>query len=205
MYFTACAGVSTRGGQRDSLAIDLVAFMEAEEVSTKGYVRITLRISFLATGRKEMKSAAFTFFFFCIIGSCLAQDQPGLCPRHIETPTFPQIARVAHVTGKVILSVTIDADGNVTNAEATNKDKWVRLLKKSAIDNVRRWTFSKPPSAPYIETIVYDYEFDPSLPADGGPRNVGAITNVNFDLPDHVTLLTNVMTIETSRSKKRSD
>lgn len=146
-----------------------------------------------------MKSAAFTFLFFCIIGTCLAQDQPGVCPRHIETPTFPVIARTAHVRGKVVLSVTIDADGNVTNAEA---DTLVGLLNRSAIDNVRRWKFSKPPSAPYTETIVYDYEFDPSIPAEGGPRNLPAITNVNFDLPDRVTLLTNGMMIETSRSKE---
>lgn len=149
-----------------------------------------------------MKSAAFTFLFFCVIGTCLAQDQPGLCPRHIEAPKFPPIARTAHVTGKVVLSVTIDADGNVTNAEATNHDKWVRLLKTSAIDNVRRWKFSKPPSAPYTETLVYDYEFDSSLTPEGGPRNWPAITNVSFDLPDRVTLLTNGMMIETSKSKE---
>lgn len=71
-------------------------------------------------------------------GSSFGQEEKPLCPRHIETPGYPQIARVAHVEGILTLAVTIDADGNVTDAEVTNDDKraGVALLKRFAILNV---------------------------------------------------------------------
>jgi outer membrane biosynthesis protein TonB len=42
-----------------------------------------------------------------------AQTQPAICPRHIETPEYPPLARVTRLMGEVVLSVTIDADGMV--------------------------------------------------------------------------------------------
>jgi TonB family protein len=116
---------------------------------------------------------------------------PQLFPSHIETPSYPGVARVARITGKVVLLVTIDADGNVIDAKAANDDKWVGLLKIDTIDNIRHWTFAKPSSAPYTQTITYDYEFDSSLPQDYYRR-----TKVNFDLPRRVTILTNESVVE---------
>lgn len=91
-----------------------------------------------------------------------------------------------------MLSVTIDVDGHVIEAKATNRGNWVPLLGKSAIDNVRRWTFARPPTAGYREKIVYDYEFDPSLPLADGTSSSPAITKVTFDLPDRVTIVSNL-------------
>ena len=128
-----------------------------------------------------------------LAASCFGQGQTPLCPRHIEPPGYPRIARVAHVTGKLVLSVTIDADGHVADAELTNESRLTGLLKKGALSNMRRWTFTKPPSAPYKETIVYDYEIDDSLPLDD-PN-----TYVKFDLPDRVTISTSGTSVQTSR------
>ena len=133
-----------------------------------------------------------------LAGSCFGQSMGPLCPRHIEMPTYPPIARAAHVTGKVSLMVTIDAGGRVTNAEVTNNDRWVPLLKTAAIENIRTWTFTKPPSAPYTQTIVYVYELDPSLPSN---HCSVAVTKVSFDLPDHITVSTNVDFINTEKSE----
>jgi TonB family protein len=109
----------------------------------------------------------------------------ALCPKHIETPSYPAIARAAHVTGKVVLALTINAEGNVIEAKVTNG---AAMLGESALDNIRHWTFTKPPTAPYTQTIVYDYEIDDSLPADDGSH---PIVKVSYDLPDRVMILTN--------------
>jgi TonB family protein len=140
--------------------------------------------------------------FFWLVGRCLGQSQAPPCPKHIETPAFPPIARAAHVTGIVVLSVTIGADGSVSEAEVTNSGKSAAFLKSYAIENIRHWTFTKPTSAPYIATIAYDYEFDPALPPSGGPSSLPTIEKVIFDLPDRVTLLTNLRIIDTSQSTK---
>jgi TonB family protein len=143
-----------------------------------------------------MRGTALGFLLLCGAGLCFGQEQQALCPRHIEVPTFPPIARAAHVTGKITLTLTIDADGNVRNVEATADNPVMQahpLLQKFAVENMQHWTFAKPPSVPYTETIVYDYEFDPSLPADGGAN---PITKVTFDLPNRVTILTNLSIID---------
>jgi TonB family protein len=135
--------------------------------------------------------------------ACFGQGAEALCPRHIEAPDYPPIARAAHVMGKIMLTVTIDSEGKVENVDAIAEDPHERahpILQPYAIENMRRWTFAKPPAAPYVETIVYDYELDEDLPAEGGPSKLPAITKVNFDLPDHVTVLTNVQMIETLSS-----
>jgi len=78
-----------------------------------------------------------------------------------------------------------------------------KLLTDSAVANIQHWTFSKPPMAPYIEVIVYDYEDDPSLPPSGGPKRLPALTKVVFDLPDHVRISMNTPIVEPGESKER--
>jgi hypothetical protein len=150
-----------------------------------------------------VKKTAFGFLLFCAAG-CLAQGQTELCPRHIEAPGYPPVARAAHVTGRITLTVTIDVDGNVTHVDAMAVDPRQQehpLLQKFAIQNMQHWTFAKPPLAPYTQVIVYDYEFDPALPPSGGKSSMPAITKTTFDLPDHVTIATNLMFIDTQNSR----
>jgi len=146
-----------------------------------------------------MKKIPFGCLLLCLAATCFGQNEKALCPRHIETPDYPQIARTAHLSGKVSLTVTIDADGKVTHVETMTDDPVARahpVLQKYAAENIQRWTFSRPLSAPYTEVIVYDYEFDTTLPGEGGPSSQPAITKVSFDLPDRVTILTNVVFID---------
>ncbi len=148
----------------------------------------------MAKFRLMAKIAACGCLWLCLTCNSFAQSQEPLCPKHVEIPVYPPIARTAHVTGKVVLVLTLDADGKVSDVKvAKEDDKGVRLLKLAAIDNIRLWTFAKPPSAPYTQTIVYDFELVASLPADDGDRS---IVKVTFDLPDRVTISANVMTID---------
>jgi hypothetical protein len=138
-----------------------------------------------------MKVKIFGCLVLWLVGPCFGQEVKSLCPRHIEPPFYPHIAATAHVYGKFVLSVTIDADGNVQDAEATNDGKWVALLKLSTISNIRHWTFTNPPFAPFKQTIVYDYKIDDSFPLDGP-------TIVSFDLPDRVTIVTSGVSVQTT-------
>jgi TonB family protein len=146
--------------------------------------------------------AGFSFLVLLIVG-CSASKSQSLYPKHIETPNFPPIARAAHVTGKVWLTVTVDADGNVKTVEAKAENPVQQahpLLQKYAIENMEHWKFMKPPAGLSKQVILYDYEFDPSLPGEGGPSDLPAITKVNFDLPDHVAIWANLRFIDVSQS-----
>jgi TonB family protein len=139
------------------------------------------------------------FLLACFTGTCFGQVGEALCPRHIETPTYPPIARWTNLTGKVTLTLTIDADGKVTDAEAVTTESNVsgsKALEGGTVANIRRWTFAKPPSAPYQQRIVYDYEIDKSLPLDGP-------TTVTFDLPERVAIVTSGFSLQTTKADQR--
>ena len=136
--------------------------------------------------------------------ACFGQIQEGLCPKHIETPQYPALARQAHVTGKITLTVTVDADGKVKHVEAATDNPVQRaqpLLQNSAVENMQHWTFAKPSFAPYTQVIVFDYEYDSTLPPSGGPSSLPSITKVTIDLPDRVNILINGEIIEPAKSK----
>ncbi|MGA9885567.1 MAG: TonB family protein [Candidatus Acidiferrales bacterium] len=122
-------------------------------------------------------------------GVCSAQPSPALCPRHIETPEYPMFARSDHLTGTVVLRVTVGADGTVIEAASAPGTKASEILQQNAIENVRHWTFAEPPTVPNVETIVYNFELDYSLP-------LGA-EKVSHDLPDRVNIRANSSTTET--------
>jgi TonB family protein len=144
-----------------------------------------------------MRGTRFGCLLLSLLISCSSHKQEVLSPRHIETPNYPPLARMARIMGKVNLTLTIDGDGNVKSAEATKDNSSYKahpLLEAAAIENVRKWTFSKPSHVPITQTIIYDYEFDEALPATSGYL----IGKVYFDLPDRVTIVSNLPSIETS-------
>ncbi len=137
-----------------------------------------------------------------LTASCLAQR---ICPKHIETPTYPPTAHIARAQAKVTLKVTIDAEGNVARAEVADDlaHQANPVLQKAAIDNVQKWTFEKPMTAPIAQIIVYDYKLDPSLPLISNHQN--RITKVNLDLPDRVTILGNEAALQPDKTKRKQD
>jgi TonB family protein len=151
-----------------------------------------------------VKKTTFGFLLFCVAGACFGQNQIPLCPRQIETPGYPPIARTAHVSGKVALTIMINADGNVAHVDATSDDPLLRkapMLQKYAVENMQHWTFAKPPSAPYTQVIVYDYEFDPALPAARGKHKFPEVTTASFDLPERVTITANLSILDVEQSR----
>jgi TonB family protein len=55
------------------------------------------------------------------------------------SPTYPELARRMHVSGKVVLLVSIDADGKVSG---TKVESGHALLVQAAQDAVSRWRFA---------------------------------------------------------------
>ncbi len=129
-----------------------------------------------------------------LTASCFGQS---LCPRHIEMPAYPPEAAIGALQGKVTLTVTVDTDGNVKKVDALSD---TGLLQKSAIENMRHWTFEKPPSAAVTQVITYEYKFDDSLPLND---HQNPITKVIIDLPNRVSILHNLSVINPSLSKKK--
>src|SRR5436305_1289232 len=53
-------------------------------------------------------------------------------------PVYPQMAKIAHISGNVVLQVIIGKDGAVENIRAVNGHP---ILIQSAIDAVKQWKY----------------------------------------------------------------
>ena len=57
-----------------------------------------------------VKNWVYVSLLFMFVALCLGQTQPAVCPKHIEAPQYPLLARQTRQLGEIILSVTIDAE-----------------------------------------------------------------------------------------------
>ncbi|MFY9730108.1 MAG: TonB family protein [Candidatus Acidiferrales bacterium] len=128
-------------------------------------------------------SAALAFLF--VVGGSSPREKSGLCPKHIESPDYSAVARAAHVTGDVILDVSINTDGNVSGAVAVTG---ARILSESALKNVRHWTFENPSRTPSSQRLTYEYKIE-------GEPGQTAFSTAFFDLPDRVKVTVNPIPI----------
>lgn len=102
-------------------------------------------------------------------------------PSHVEGLIYPEIARTARISGEVIVSVKIDADGRVEAARALSGQL---MLQEAAISNARLWRFAK---AQGNKSMSIRYEFRlrknevTTLPC----------TIVEFNFPNEVIVISN--------------
>jgi TonB family protein len=92
--------------------------------------------------------------FIGALALCAAPAFAGNVHRAVVTrvaPVYPELARRMHVTGKVMLMVTIQADGSVS---ATKVESGHALLTAAAEDAVRRWHFAPNSEASESEIEV---------------------------------------------------
>ena len=82
------------------------------------------------------------------VGSALAATTHRAIVSRV-TPAYPELARRMHVTGKVVLLVSIDADGKVSS---TKVESGHALLAPAAQDAVSHWRFA--PAAEPSESEV---------------------------------------------------
>jgi Gram-negative bacterial TonB protein C-terminal len=104
------------------------------------------------------------------------QEAKGVLPSvvTIGVPTYPAVARVAHIEGIVHMRITTDGR-RVTTAEVQDGP---RVLAVSAQENVRTWQFS--PHDPTTFPVTYQYKLVSALSIGIGNTSVtlGLPTNV---------------------------
>jgi len=76
-------------------------------------------------------------------------------------PIYPNMARIAHIQGEVVLSAVIDKQGNVTKLRPVSGHP---ILIQAALDAVRQWAYE-----PYL--------------LNGEPVEVESMVTVRFELP----------------------
>jgi TonB family protein len=88
------------------------------------------------------------------LGLCAAATLAASTPRTIVSrvsPAYPELARRMHVSGKVVLLVTVQPDGKVSG---TKVESGHALLAPAAQDAVSRWRFAPGPEASESEVDV---------------------------------------------------
>jgi TonB family protein len=114
----------------------------------------------------------------CLLGSGAAQTA-----KHVEFAEYPAVARHALIEGEVQVTVNIAADGRVTSAHGASGHP---LLQRAAEENVLKWIFAPSPTSQEVtEVISYSFKLDKQ-------RTAHACTRTSFDLPAHVTVISNL-------------
>jgi TonB family protein len=88
------------------------------------------------------------------VAICVGTAFAGTVHRAVVTrtaPVYPELARRMHVGGKVVLMVTVQADGTVS---ATKVESGHPLLATAAQDAVTHWRFAPGPEASDSEIEV---------------------------------------------------
>lgn len=83
---------------------------------------------------------------------------PGLKLVHAAAPSYPPLARMARVQTNVVLGITVDHEGKVSNISVISGHP---LLLNAAIDAVRQWKFAPPANAPVEATVTIPFRLPP--------------------------------------------
>ncbi len=104
----------------------------------------------MALSFRPVRSLLLTGSLFLCVGAALA----GNVHRAIVTrtpPIYPELAHRMHVGGKVVLMVTIQPDGTVSD---TKVESGHALLAPAAQDAVKKWRFAPNPEVSESEIEV---------------------------------------------------
>ncbi|MDE3180792.1 MAG: M56 family metallopeptidase [Acidobacteriota bacterium] len=91
---------------------------------------------------------------------------------------YPPLARVARLQGNVVLRITVDKDGTVSNTDVLSGHP---LLIKAALEAVREWKFSPPANAPVTTNVTFTFRVPP--PARVPSTNTGPASVISHPPP----------------------
>ena len=111
------------------------------------------------------------------------QTQPRL-PIHVESLIYSPLARNARIQGDAVLIAYIGSNGSVS---ITKRKSGHPLLLETAEDNLKKWKFQAGES----QEMEITYHFKLREPPSYDPP-----TECAFDLPDSVTVLAHIPTVE---------
>lgn len=126
--------------------------------------------------------ALVTFFF-------VAQADVATSVVHVESVSYPQVARAGRVQGQVDVEVSISTSGEVESALAVSGHT---LLRKAAEQNAKRWRFTA--SSDSHRRLKIDYVFV----LDEPPTPYAPDTQTAFDLPVRVWVRSSLPALQTS-------
>ena len=72
------------------------------------------------------------------------------------SPTYPELAKKMHLSGKVKVEATVNPAGNVTSAKFVGGNP---VFETSSVDAVKHWKF-EPAAATSTETITLEFAGD---------------------------------------------
>ena|SRR5215813_2254567 len=128
----------------------------------------------------------FSFLITLAVASALAQNPLPAEIAVLSEPAYPQMAKIAGISGDVELRLSIRPDGSVESAAQLNGSP---ILGQAAMDSARQTRFvCRGCDANVIYSITYTFEVkgtqDPCCCTSGHP-SVGSKLNQS---PGHVTL-----------------
>ena len=91
---------------------------------------------------------------FVVRAQNVSVDSTARKVRSKVVPSYPDIARTAHITGHVKIEATIAADGHVISTKVVGGSP---VLVAAAVDALNKWRFEPAPS----DTVeVIEFQFD---------------------------------------------
>ena len=93
-----------------------------------------------------------------------AAQGPCLRWEELHEPVYPQMARIAHISGRVVLDVTLQPDGTVTIQDVSGHP----ILVQAARDSIQKSKLSCEDCGeePHTFSLVYEFKMaDPPPPA----------------------------------------
>jgi TonB family protein len=84
----------------------------------------------------------------------VSADSTGRKVRSKVVPAYPDIARTAHITGKVKIEATIAADGHVISTKVVGGSP---VLVNAAVEALDKWRFE---AASSDSTEIIEFQFD---------------------------------------------
>ncbi|HEV2500794.1 MAG TPA: M56 family metallopeptidase [Terriglobia bacterium] len=82
----------------------------------------------------------------------------GLKLIHAVAPSYPPLAWMARIQANVVLGITVDHEGKVSNISVISGHP---LLVKAAIDDVSQWKFAPPANAPVEARVTIPFRLPP--------------------------------------------
>jgi TonB family protein len=84
----------------------------------------------------------------------VSAETTGRKVRSKVVPSYPDIARSAHITGRVKIEATIAADGHVVTVKVVGGSP---VLVSAAVDALTKWRF-EPGPADTVEVIEFQFD-----------------------------------------------
>lgn len=101
--------------------------------------------------RARLPSMAILLLGFVPLGPGWAQDSRKVIAR--TAPSYPELARKTHLSGKVKLEIVISPAGSVTSVKMVGGNP---VFESSAVEAVKQWKFE---SAAVVTQTVITLEF----------------------------------------------